>query len=81
MASWRVREKRARVVIVELREIRREYSVEQTAPPLAVEKRPAQGTLQWTALPRAMLQRALFALPELRSDLLVRAFFAPGRQL
>ena len=44
------------------------------APCLAVEKRPAQGTLLWAALPRERL-----AQREQRSAPLAPAFFAPGR--
>ena len=69
------------VVIVELlekatqrlvrREIRQAHSVEPAALRLAVEKRPALGTLQ----------PAVLARPEQQWDRLARAFFAPGRQL
>ena len=75
-----MREKLARVVIVELlekarrlvrREIRQAHLVEPAALRLAVEKRPALGTLQ----------PAVLARPEQQWDRLARAFFAPGRQL
>jgi hypothetical protein len=78
-----VREKRAPVVIVELREeatprlVRRETQQAQSVGPwLAAEEQPELATRR-----RVTFRRAVLALPALQSDRLAPAFFARGRQL
>jgi hypothetical protein len=57
-------------------EIRQRHPVEPAGRYRAAGERPAKPTLQWAALPRALLARV-----ESQSVPLARAFFVPNRQL